>query len=132
MQINFSAPQQMVLISQQLCISVCYFCTLHATHILGCQNGAVGRSSAWLESRSRPVPHVIDRATLFDSVGFLWGLRFPPTLSTESHSSLTRIFSLASPMIKTSIDQNRFSSTKIQRYSYPKETFDWSNCHHIM
>jgi hypothetical protein len=35
------------------------------------------------DSRS-PIPHVIKRATLSDSVGFLRGLRFPPTLHYES------------------------------------------------
>jgi hypothetical protein len=31
----------------------------------------------------RPIPHVIERATLSDSVGFLRGLRFPPTYITN-------------------------------------------------
>jgi hypothetical protein len=58
---------------------------------LDCQSGAVLRSmfeinisaSDWGRGFDRfpvkPIPHVIERATLSDSVGFLRGLRFPPT-----------------------------------------------------
>jgi hypothetical protein len=34
----------------------------------------------WVQIPVRPLPHVIERETLFDSVGYLQGLRVPPTL----------------------------------------------------
>jgi hypothetical protein len=37
-----------------------------------------------------PGPHVIERATLFDNVGFLLRLRFPPTLYHKSPNILFR------------------------------------------
>jgi hypothetical protein len=38
-----------------------------------------------------PVPHVIEWATLFDSVGFLWGLWFPPTSHYKSPNIVFRV-----------------------------------------
>jgi hypothetical protein len=60
---------------------------------MGCQSGAVERSmfeinisACHLGGRGfDSIPsHVIERATLSDSVGFLRGLRFPPTLHYKS------------------------------------------------
>jgi hypothetical protein len=38
---------------------------------------------SWFRFPVKPIPHVIERATLSDSVGFLRGLRFPPTYITN-------------------------------------------------
>jgi hypothetical protein len=35
---------------------------------------------SWVQFLIGPVPHVIKRATHFDSIDLLWVLRFPPTL----------------------------------------------------
>jgi hypothetical protein len=43
-------------------------------------------SPPWSRGRipDRPIPYLIERVTLFDSLGFLWGLWFPPTLHYKS------------------------------------------------
>jgi hypothetical protein len=56
-----------------------------------CQSGAVVRSMfeinitamlsprrSWVRFPVKPIPNVIEKATLSNSVRFLWGLLFPP------------------------------------------------------
>jgi hypothetical protein len=45
---------------------------------------------SWVRFPVRSIPHGIGRATLSDSVGFLLGLRFPPTLHYKSPNIVYR------------------------------------------
>jgi hypothetical protein len=71
-----------------------------------CQSGLSERCSGKIVRLSRlwprvrfPIPPVIEMATLSDSVGFLQGLRFPPTLHYKSPNIVYRHMALDSTQL---------------------------------